>query len=135
MKKILLIMLSTLFMLSMTACFENTESKTEESKSSNETVSEENADISSSDDTGWRQFLKDYEAWVDDYIAMVKKYQSNPTDMSILSDYTEMMSELTNWAKRADEIEIELEDTDAAIEYSQELLRIAGKLAEVAEQN
>ena len=30
------------------------------------------------------------------------------------------------------EIELELEDTNAALEYSTELLRIAGKLAEAA---
>lgn len=78
----------------------------------------------------WRQFLKDYEKWVDDYIAIVKKYKDNPTDMSILSDYTEMVADLAEWSSRADEIELELEDTDAALEYSQELLRIAAKLAE-----
>lgn len=76
--------------------------------------------------------MKDYEAWVDDYIAIVKKYKENPTDMSILSDYTEMVSEMAEWAKRADEIELELQDTGVALEYSAELLRIAAKLAEAA---
>ncbi len=80
----------------------------------------------------WKQFLKDYEAWVDDYIAIVKKYKNNPTDMSILSDYTDMVSEMAEWTKRADEIELDLEDTSEALEYSAELLRIAGKLAEAA---
>lgn len=85
-----------------------------------------------SDDTEWKQFLKDYEAWVDDYIAIVKKYKNNPTDMSILSDYTEMVSEMAEWSEKADEIELELEDTAEALEYSKEVLRIAGKLAEAA---
>lgn len=87
---------------------------------------------SSTDDAKWKQFLKDYEAWVDDYIAIVKKYKNNPTDMSILSDYTEMVSEMAEWSEKADEIELELEDTDEALEYSKEVLRIAGKLAEAA---
>ena len=52
--------------------------------------------------------------------------------MSILSDYTEMVSEMAEWTERADKIELELEDTDAALEYSKEVLRIAGKLAEAA---
>lgn len=95
-----------------------------------ETISPEVEKDSTNDDAEWKQFLKDYEAWVDDYIVIVKKYKDNPSDMSILSDYAEMISEMTDWTERADEIELELEDTDAALEYSAELLRIAGKLAE-----
>ncbi len=104
----------------------------EEDSSVVETTSSEAEKDSTSDDAEWKRFLKDYEAWVDDYIAIVKKYKDNPTDMSILSDYTEMISEMTEWTERADEIELELEDTNAALEYSAELLRIAGKLAEAA---
>ena len=76
--------------------------------------------------------MKDYEAWVDDYIEIIKKYKDNPTDMSILSDYTEMMSEAAEWTEKADEIELELEDTDEALEYTKEVLRIAGKITEAA---
>lgn len=113
------------------------ETKTTDSNSTSVTTdkSEETKAPSNNENTGaeeWRQFLKDYEAWVDDYIAIVKKYKDNPTDMSILTDYTNMVSEMADWAERADEIELELEDTDAALEYSSELLRIAAKLAEAA---
>ena len=111
---------------------EDEEYLTDENDSSvDETTSEVKKD-SANDDTEWKQFLKDYEAWVDEYIAIVKKQKDNPSDMSILSDYTEMLSEMTEWTERADEIELELEDTDEALEYSKELLRIAGKLAEAA---
>lgn len=92
----------------------------------------EDTDYDTSDDANWKQFLKDYEAWVDDYIVVLKKYKENPTDASILSDYSEMVSEMVDWSDKADEIELELEDTDAALEYSAELLRIAGKLSEAA---
>lgn len=81
----------------------------------------------------WREFLADYEAWVDDYVEICKKYKDNPTDMSILSDYTEMMTELTEWTQKTEDMELSITDTDEALEYSQELLRIAGKMAEVAE--
>ena len=111
---------------------ENDSTNDDEEDSLVETTSSEIEKDSTGDDAEWKQFLKDYEAWVDDYIAIVKKYNDNPTDMSILSDYSEMISEMTDWTERADEIELELEDTDAALEYSAELLRIAGKLAEAA---
>ena len=77
--------------------------------------------------------MVEYEEWVDDYIEIVKKYNNNPSDMSILSDYTEMVSEMTEWTDKADDVELSITDTDEALEYSQELLRIAGKLAKVSE--
>ncbi len=103
----------------------------EDDSTADETTSSDTAN-DTSEDAEWKEFLEDYEVWVDDYIEIVKKYKDNPTDMSILSDYTEMVSEMADWSERADEIELELEDTSAALEYSAELLRIAGKLAEVA---
>lgn len=85
-------------------------------------------------DEEWRTFLKEYEEWVDEYIALVKKYKSNPLDMSILADYTKMVSEMTDWTKRADEIKEELKDPDALAEFTKELLRISGKIASAALQ-
>jgi len=103
---------------------------------SNDTEENESADESTEEtsdgDEEWRQFLKDYEAWVDNYVEIVKKYNENPADLSILADYTKLVSEMSDWTERADEIEAELEDTSAATEYAAELLRIAGKLAEAA---
>lgn len=81
----------------------------------------------------WRQFLQEYEAWVDDYISIVKKYKENPTDMTILTDYMEMLSDLTQWSQKADKIQGSILDTSEALEYSKEMLRIAGKLAEVGQ--
>ena len=83
-------------------------------------------------DYDWRQFLEEYEAWVDEYIELLKKYNDNPTDMSILADYTEMMSELAEWSSRTEEVSDELEKASPAelAEYSAELARIASKLAQ-----
>ncbi len=125
MKQLLALALFLVFVLSLSACGSNDTPSVNDSP--NSVVSD-----STSDNEEWRQFLKDYEEWVDDYIEIVKKYESNPTDTSILSDYTEMVSEMADWSERADEIEQELSDTDAALEYSGELLKIVNKLSEVA---
>lgn len=109
---------------------EDEELSDEDDFSVDDTASSETNNSSSGDDEEWRQFLKDYEEWVDSYIEIIKKYKENPYDMSILSDYTEMVSEMADWTERADEIEQELDSTGASLEYSAELLRIAGKLAE-----
>ena len=44
------------------------------------------------------KFLKDYEKFMKDYIAILRKYKANPSDMSIMSDYTKMVSEASKWA-------------------------------------
>ncbi len=80
------------------------------------------------ENSDWRQFLKDYEAWVDKYIDIYKRYQENPTDMNLLNEYMELLTEMTEWSERADEIEIE--DAQEALEYSKELSRIISKLSE-----
>ncbi len=108
---------------------ESTESIVEESVASTEEASDDDKIFGSED---WRQFLADYEAWVDDYIALFKKYKENPSDLSILADYTKMLYEMTEWSEKAGNMELEIEDTKEALEYSTELLRIAAKLAEAS---
>ena len=43
------------------------------------------------------KFLIDYEDFMKDYIAVLKKYKTNPTDPSILSDYTKMVQQAAEW--------------------------------------
>lgn len=88
----------------------------------------------SSDTSGWKEFLTEYEAWVDKYIAIVKKYKANPADTSILSDYTSMMSELAQWQTKADNVQKELESASPSelAEYSAKLLKIAEKISKAA---
>ena len=122
MKKVLALLLAVLMIVSLTACgAQSTEDKNDSSVNG----------VVSNNNTGWKEFLKDYEEWVDDYIALTKKYKDNPTDTSILSEYTEMAAEVTEWAERADDLESELSAAEAA-EYAEELAKIASKLAEVA---
>lgn len=103
-----------------------------------ETVSEEIVESKEpkkdKDVPDWRSFLKEYEDWVDEYIKITKKYSENPTDFSILGDYTDMLSEMTDWAEKTDEMEKALEDAsvDELLEYTNELVRIAAKIAEAA---
>ena len=93
---------------------------------------ESNISDLSDENAEWEEFLDDYEEWVDEYIVLVKKYKENPTDGSIVSDYTEMLSEINEWTEKADEIKLELEGTDEATDFSVRLLKIVGKLSEIA---
>ncbi len=102
---------------------EDVESEKEESKPAEESKDSES-------NTEWRQFLKDYEKWVDDYVSFMKRYNANPSDLSLLSEYSKMLADMAEWTEKADKIELELEDTSESLEFSAELLRIAAKLAE-----
>jgi len=41
------------------------------------------------------QFISDYEDFADSYIAVMEKVQADPTDESVLKEYTEMMNKAT----------------------------------------
>lgn len=100
------------------------------------TVSESTASSSSSTSvsstTDWRTFLKDYEKWVNSYVDFMKKYSENPTDSSLIADYTDLMQQLTEWSEKADEVQKSLEnDTEAQLEYAAELAKIAARISEL----
>lgn len=125
MKKIISIVLTLTLVLALAACGANT---TNIESNNNDVVQE------TSNTTKWKDFINEYEEWVDDYIEITEKYKANPSDLSILSDYTDMMAELTEWTTKTEDMEKELEGASAAelAEYSSELARIAKKLSEAA---
>lgn len=92
----------------------------------------DNADSSVSD-SEWKQFLKDYEALVDDYIELYKKAEANPDDISLISEATKMMSKVEEYNTKSNEIAQGLAGTEASVEFASELLRIANKVVEVME--
>jgi hypothetical protein len=82
----------------------------------------DNTETSSSDESGTDcdKFIKDYEDFINSYIAVIKKYKANPTDASILTEYTEM-------AEKAATMETDASNcTDA--KYTEKLLKLNAKL-------
>ena len=70
------------------------------------------------------KFIKDYSAFVDSYIKLLKKYKANPTDASILTEYTEA-------AQKAAEMQTDASScTDP--EYATKLMELANKIAKSA---
>ncbi|MBQ5911257.1 MAG: hypothetical protein IIW94_04550 [Clostridia bacterium] len=148
MKRIVTLLIALILVITMSACGVETnepvQSESDDISSvlldENESDSEDTATTSSieesseetSTDDGWRDFLKEYEEWADKYIAVVKKYKSNPSDLSILTEYTSLITELADWTERADDLSNSIVDVKDAAEYSAELVRIAAKIAEAA---
>ena len=55
-------------------------------------------------DDSWEEALDEYEDYVDSYVSIMKKMKANPTDMSILEDYTELAEATQEWASKMDNI-------------------------------
>jgi predicted small lipoprotein YifL len=82
------------------------------------------------DSVNFQQFLKEYETWVDGYVAFMKKYSANPADPTLLTDYTKWLTEMTEWTEKVDKIEDDLTGDDLTA-YLETLTRITKKLSEV----
>jgi hypothetical protein len=70
------------------------------------------------------QFIKDYEEFVNSYISIIKKMKANPTDMTIMGEYTEMTSKAATMQSTAGDC------TDA--KYTTKLAKLATKMASAA---
>jgi len=71
------------------------------SKTETTTMEEEESgsnSTSASTSSSCEQWLNDYDSWVTKYIAFMRKYKKNPGDMSMLSDYSRLSSEMADWA-------------------------------------
>ena len=139
MKKLLAIVLIFVFVISLAACGDTkSDNNTKVDNSSVISVESKNDETSSSTpnentESEWKKFIKDYEAWVDEYIELTKKMKNNPTDTSILTEYTDMASKALEWTERSEEIQKSITNQQEAIEYANELLRIADKMLEAVE--
>ncbi len=81
----------------------------------------------------WRQFLDDYENWVDSYIAFMKKYKENPTDTALISEYAEFAGDTAEWSEKAKQYEDGLKDMSPAdvAEYTKRIGEILQKFNEL----
>jgi hypothetical protein len=84
---------------------------------------------SPADNYSWKQFLKEYEELVDDYILLMEKYEKNPQDLSLMIESLEYLEKMDEWSKRGDKIKEDLSNSpDALREYTATFTRIINKL-------
>jgi hypothetical protein len=95
--------------------------KDDESESNTEIID----DSSSSDE--WDSVLDDYESYVDDYVAIIKKQKENPADMSIMTEYQELMQKGTEWSTKMSEM-----SSNFGPEQLSRMLEIQAKLSKAA---
>ena len=63
--------------------------------SSSESTSAEDEEVAEGSSSDCEQFISDYEDFADSYIEVMEKVQADPTDESVLQEYTEMMNKAT----------------------------------------
>ena len=94
----------------------------------NSEIPEEDRQKEIENSIGWEEFLDEYEDWVDEYIAFMKKYTDNPMDLSLVADYGKLMAEYSDWASKTADFSDDLSDADA-LKYIDRLNKINIKLA------
>ena len=82
-------------------------------------------------DASFRQLMDEYEAFMDKYVEFMKKYKANPTDLSLISDYTKMASDLAEWSQKIKDIDRSTFSADDVKYYTEVVARVANKLKEV----
>ncbi len=112
MKKLQLIVFALMAIMFLASCgggntqAEDTMKKVEAmTKEMKVTTSEEVEDISSYNSSSSKsiecdEFLKGYEDFMDKYIDIQKKYKADPTDRSIMNEYTTILNEASEWARK-----------------------------------
>jgi len=82
------------------------------------------SDVKSESTTDCDEFIKAYEEYADSYIVVLKKYKADPTDATILTEYTEMVQKAAEMQEGAENC------TDP--KYATKLMEIANKMAKAA---
>ena len=97
-------------------------------------TTEEEIDNSSdsSIDPDFKAAMDSYEAFFDEYVAIMKKYKENPTDLSILTDYANYMGQYADMMQKLEKWENEDLNIAETAYYIEVQARIAQKLLEVA---
>ena len=144
MKKKLVIFVIIVLVLMMFGCGRKDEapaedqSVTSESYESTEEEPVETEPETESEDSGilspeFKKTMDDYEAWFDHYCEVMKKYQENPSDLGLLSEMTDLITEESAMLDQMESMD-ESEMNNAELAYYLEVTAgIEKKLLEVAD--
>jgi len=133
-KKTILLCVAMLIMSIMFTACGGKEKYEEKSVTQVEDASPADDASASGDNAELKEFLKEYEEWVDDYILLLEKYKDNPADTAIIAEYTESLKKLAEWNSKSETMKVLLEkDPDALTEYMEAITKIIQKLSAITE--
>ena len=145
MKKIIVGIIAVILVLALFGCGGGDSAPTENESEPAETVEmeseeepSETADEASDADTGvlspeFKETMDDYEAWFDHYCEVMKKYQDNPSDLELMSEMTDLLSEETEMLEQMENMDQSQMNSAELAYYIEVTARIEKKLLEVAD--
>lgn len=102
-----------------------------ESKAENEGSGSKPSADSGTVTPSFKEMMDSYEAFFDEYIAFMKKYEENPSDLSMISEYADYLTKYSDYISKLNEIdEDKLTPADLAY-YTEVNARIMKKLSEI----
>ena len=115
------------------------EQENTEAENPSETIEEgENGDSTESSaqtsgvDPDLKTFLDSYEEFIDEYVVFMKKYMADPLNaVSMLSEYSEIMSKYADFAEKVDQYDSKGMSTEDAKYYLEVTARCSQKMLEI----
>ena len=139
MKKIIAVTIALLLMLTLAGCSKD-EPSTDDGSNAVDTYEMDNEEPESSDSDDdsallspeFKKTMDDYEAWFDHYCEVMKKYEENPSDLELLSEMTDLLSEETVMLEEMENMDQSEMNSAELAYYIEVTARIEKKLLEVA---
>ena len=78
-----------------------------------------------------KEFLDSYEAFVDEYVVFMQQYSKNPTDLSLLARYTDIMQKYSDFAVKVEKYDTKEMSTEDAAYYIEVTSRCSQKMLKV----
>ena len=145
MKKIIAVIIALILVLAFIGCGKDdttsseqeTETETVETTETADEEAEPSEEADSDADSGllspeFKKTMDDYEAWFDHYCEVMKKYEENPSDLELLSEMTDLLSEEAEMLEQMEKMDQSEMNTAELAYYLQVTARIEKKLLEVA---
>lgn len=82
-------------------------------------------------DPDLKEFLDSYEAFVDEYVVFMQQYSKNPTDLSLLARYTDIMQKYSDFAVKVEKYDTKEMSTEDAAYYIEVTSRCSQKMLKV----
>jgi len=96
-------------------------------------ATENNEEATNKIGSDFKEAMDSYETFMNDYVEFMKKYQAKPTDLNLLSDYTDYMSKYTKFVSDFEKWENDDLNTEELAYYLDVQTRVTKKLLEVAQ--
>lgn len=140
MKKILAVTVALLMMLSLAGCSKEEPASTEDGSQAVDTYEMDSEEAGSTDSNvdaallspEFKKTMDDYEAWFDHYCEVMKKYEENPSDLTLMSEMTDLLSEEVIMLDEMESMDQSEMNAAELAYYLEVTARIEKKLLEVA---